>query len=64
MKSKLGTKEITALRNGWIESIFKDGAIVCSIAYRGKDTKKATPPDAKIDRSYQPCQTFELEEGE
>lgn len=51
------------LRHGWIESIFKDGAIVCSIAYRGKDTKKATPPDAKIDRSYQPCQTFELEEG-
>lgn len=43
---------------------FKDGAIVCSIAYRGKDTKKAPPPDAKIDRSYQPCQTFELEEGE
>lgn len=28
-----------------------------------KDTKKPVPDDAEIERSYQPCQTFELEEG-
>lgn len=63
MKSELDAEKLSALRNEWIESIFKDGAIVCSIAYRGKDTKKPAPDDAKIERSYQPCQTFELEEG-
>lgn len=52
------------IRHGWIESIFKDGAIICRVAYRGKDTKKPVPDDAEIERSYQPCQTFELEEGE
>lgn len=52
------------IQHGWIESIFKDGAIICRVAYRGNDTKKPAPDDAKIERSYQPCQTFELEEGE
>lgn len=31
------------IRHGWIESIFKDGAIICRVAYRGKDTKKPAP---------------------
>lgn len=52
------------IQHGWIESIFKDGAIICRVAYRGNDTKKPAPDDAEIERSYQPCQTFELEEGE
>lgn len=37
--------------------------VVYSVQCGKNGQGKTSVPDAKIDRSYQPCQTFELEEG-